>query len=95
MDRAFAHYLHEAGAPIATAFIAAMDHAFQHIERYPASGSPRYGEVCDAHGVRSWLLSNFPYVIMYIEHDTYLDIIRVLHQHADIPSHLLAEDQQP
>lgn len=88
VEHAFTHYMQEAGAVVAREFVASVDGALTHIERYPASGSPRYGELCDIPGLRTWLLNRFPYLLAYIEHGDYLDVLRVLHQHADIPVHL-------
>jgi toxin ParE1/3/4 len=47
-----------------------------------------YGELCEVPGLRSWLVSRLPYALLYVEQAAYLDVLRVLHQHADIPAQL-------
>lgn len=84
---AFAHYLDEA-PHVAAAFVDAVVEARRYIEDNPGSGSPRYSELLDAPGLRFWLLNRFPYVLFYVERDDHLDVIRLLHQHADIPAKL-------
>ncbi|RQP24549.1 type II toxin-antitoxin system RelE/ParE family toxin [Piscinibacter terrae] len=91
VERGFSHYLEEAGADIALAFIEEIDTALEHIERHPGTGSPRYGELFDFPGLRCWLVSRFPYALFYVEHDEYLDVIRVLHQQSEIPAQLPIE----
>jgi toxin ParE1/3/4 len=66
----------------------AVDTALSHIAEFPSTGSPRYGELFNTPGLRFWLVSKFPYALFYIERDNYLDVIRVLHQHFDIPAQL-------
>jgi toxin ParE1/3/4 len=88
IERAFAYYSRQANIGIAAAFVGAIDVALQHIELHPGTGSPRYCEMLDVPGLRHWLVSRFPYAVFYVEHDDYLDIIRVLHQQSDIPAQL-------
>jgi toxin ParE1/3/4 len=85
--QAFAYYLKEA-PHVAEAFTDAVVRGRRHIEDNPGAGSPRYGEILEAPGLRFWLLNRFPYVLFYVERDDHLDVIRVLHQHADIPQKL-------
>ncbi|MGV8992300.1 MAG: type II toxin-antitoxin system RelE/ParE family toxin [Thiobacillus sp.] len=91
IETGFVHYLQEASVEIAQAFVDAVDAALHHIERHPGTGSPRYGDLFNTPGLRSWLVSRFPYMLFYVEHDNYLDVIRVLHQHSDIPVQLQSE----
>ena len=91
IESAFDHYLREAGREVSVAFVGAVDAALEHIEHHPGTGSPRYGNLLDTPGLRSWLVSRFPHVLFYVEHDDYLDVIRLLHQHSDIPAHLQHE----
>ena len=34
------------------------------------------------------MLKRFPYAVFYIERDAYIEVVRVLHQHSDIPVRL-------
>lgn len=88
IEKAFGHYLDEAGADTALAFLDEVDTALSHLEEHPGTGSPRYGELCEVPGLRMRLVSRFPYAVVYVEQGTQLDVLRVLHQHADIPVQL-------
>jgi toxin ParE1/3/4 len=85
---AFDHYLKEAGGKVATAFVFAANAALAHISEYPSTGSPRYGQLLDIPGLRSWLVRTFPYTFFYVVHEKHLDVIRLLHQNTDIPAQL-------
>lgn len=91
IDKGFTYYLDRAGADVALDFLDAIDTALSHIETNPGTGSPRYGELCDVPGLRLWLVNRYPYVLLYIERVAHLDVLRVLHQHSDIPAHLIDE----
>jgi len=80
------HYREEAGGQVAIDFIERLQDAFDHIGRYPASGSPRYAHELDLPGLRSWPLSRFPYLLFYREDDDRIDLWRVLHAERDIPA---------
>jgi toxin ParE1/3/4 len=88
IDRAFSYYLNEAGADTALGFLDEVDAALNHIEHNPGTGSPRYGELCEVPGLRLWFVTRFPYAVVYVEHTEHLDVLRVLHQHRDIPAQL-------
>lgn len=88
IDSAFSYYLNEAGADTALDFLDEVEAALSHIEHNPGSGSPRYGELCDVSGLRLWFVTRFPYAGLYVEHAEHSDVLRVLHQHRDIPAQL-------
>lgn len=88
VDQAISHYLAEASFDVAVRFVAAYDDAITHIRRFPGTGSPRYAEPGDNAELRFWTLDRFPYAVFYIERDSFIDIVRVLHQASDIPAHL-------
>lgn len=90
IERAFSYYLNEAGADTAIGFLDEVETALRHIEENPGTGSPRYGELCEVPGLRLWFVTRYPYAVLYVEQAAYLDVLRVLHQHADIPP-LLAD----
>lgn len=91
IDKGFTHYLDQANPEVATAFIEAVDVALNHITNFPCTGSPRYGELFDTPGLRSWLLTRFPFIVLYVERDDHLDVLRLLHQNTDIPAHLQSD----
>lgn len=91
IENGFTYYLQEASATIATSFITALDDALHHIQLHSGTGSSRYEETLDIPGLRFWLVSRFPYAAFYIERADQIDVLRVLHQHSDIPAHLRDE----
>jgi toxin ParE1/3/4 len=92
IDEAVDHYLAEAGERVALGFIDALERAFRHIARHPATGSPRYGHELDLPGLRSWPLKRYPYLIFYVERDDHVDVWRVLHGQRDIPAWMHAPE---
>lgn len=82
-----AYYRREA-PHVVSDFARAVDAELLHLRRNPATGSPRYGLQIGFTGLRSWTVKKFPYVIFYVQQDDCLVVIRVLHQSADIPTHL-------
>ncbi len=62
--------------------------ARQHIEKFPGAGSPRYESSKSDEVLRFWLLKRFPYAMFYFERSGYTDIVRLIHQAADIPTHI-------
>lgn len=79
------YYLQEAGERVALRFIDAVEKAFRHIARHPASGSPRYSLELGLPGIRSWPVERFNHLFFYVEHDDHIDVSRVLHGQRDIP----------
>jgi toxin ParE1/3/4 len=90
VDSVIGHYRSVAGEKTALGFIDALDQAYRHISRHPASGSPRYAHELDLPGLRFWRIRRFPYLIFYIERDDRIDIWRVLHGERDIPAWMRA-----
>ena len=80
------HYAAEAGEAVALAFAAALEAAFAHIAAHPASGSLRHAEAAGIPGLRFRPLRRFPYLLLYLDHDDHLDIVRVLHARRDVPA---------
>lgn len=86
VDEAVAHYLEHASGNVALGFIDALETAYEHIRRHPATGSPRYAHELDLPGLRSWSVSRYPYIVFYVEQPDYIDVWRVLHGQRDIPA---------
>ncbi len=53
---------------------------------HPASGSPRYARELDLPGLRSWVVSGFPYLVFCVERGADIDVWRVLHTARHIPA---------
>ena len=88
VDEAIGHYLGEGARQAAQGFIEALEQAYDHIGRYPATGSPRYAHELELPGLRSWPLARYPHLILYIERSDHVDVWRVLHGQRDIPAWL-------
>lgn len=86
VDEAIAHYLDEGGERVALRFIDAVERAYTHTGRQPASGSPRYAHELSIPGLRSWPLTRFPYLVFYVEREDQVDVWRILHGRRDIPA---------
>lgn len=67
-------------------FIAAVEAGVKHVSRHPASGSLLYAMPLQLEGQRFWPVHGFPYLIFYLEHDTHVDVWRLLHAQRDIPA---------
>lgn len=86
IEDAIDRYLAEAGGKAALGFIDALERAWQHISRHPATGSPRHAHELDLPGLRFWQLKRYPYLVFYVERDDHVDVWRVLHGERDIPA---------
>jgi toxin ParE1/3/4 len=86
VDAAIDYYLKEAGNRVALGFIDALERAYRHISRYPASGSTRYSVDLSLAGLRAWPVRRFPYIVFYVEGPDHVDGWRVLHATRDIPA---------
>jgi hypothetical protein len=55
IEEAIAHYLAEDSEQAAMGFVDALEQAFAHIGRHPATGSPRYAHELNLAALRCWL----------------------------------------
>jgi toxin ParE1/3/4 len=85
VDAAVDYYLKEAGGRIALDFIDALERAYRHISRHPASGSTHYSVELSLAGLRTWPVRRFPHIVFYVEAPDEVDVWRVLHGPRDIP----------
>lgn len=86
VDSALQNYLAESAAPIALGFIDSLEGAYMHIARPPASGSLRYAHALNLPGLRYWQLRTYPYLVFYLERESFIDVWRVLNAKRDIPA---------
>lgn len=80
------YYLDQGSEPAALGFIEALQQAYRHISRQPASGSPRYAHELNLPDLRFWPLKRYPYLVFYVERDDHIDVWRILHGQRDIPA---------
>lgn len=88
IDEAIDHYLSEGGVALASRFVLALQEAYRHIRRFPATGALRYAAELNIPGLRFWPLKRFPYLIFYVEREDQLDVLLVLHAKRNIPAWL-------
>lgn len=81
-------YTAEASFDVARSFRSALRAEFDHIGRFPASGSPHSAPTVDVRDLRSWPVRGFPYLVFYAERGDRIDILRILHTARDIPASL-------
>ena len=84
VDEAIAYYLAEGSEQAAMGFVDALEQAYAHIGRQPATGSPRYAHELNLPGLRSWPLTRYPHLVFYVERTDPIDVWRVLHGQRDI-----------
>ncbi len=88
VDHAVDHYLSEAGVDVALGFVDALQAAYRHIAAHPDTGSPRYALELELPGLRCWAVSDYPYLLFYLNRDDHIDLWRVLHSARQIPHHM-------
>jgi len=86
VEDAVAYCLADGATAAALGFIDALEKAYSHVGRHPATGSPRYAHELNLPGLRSWPLTRYPYLVFYVEHPDHIDVWRVLHGRRDIPA---------
>jgi toxin ParE1/3/4 len=92
VDEAIAHYLGEGAAHAALSFIDALERAYTHIGRNPATGSPRYSHELNLPGLRVWPLTRYPHLVFYVDRPDHIDVWRVLHGQRDVPAWMREPD---
>lgn len=88
-DEALDRYLLEAGPGIAQRFLDAVEDAHALIADAPSIGSPELGRQMAMDGLRVWKVAGFPYLILYLDGDAGVEIVRFLHGHRDVPNALM------
>ena len=86
------YYLGESAEQAAYGFIDALEEAYAHIGRHPATGSPRYAHELNLPRLRFWPLSRYPHLVFYVERPDHIDVWRVLHGKQDIPEWMVQID---
>ena len=86
IDQAITRYLEQEAPAAALGFVEALERAYTHISKNPATGSPRYAHALSIPELRSWPLSKYPYFVFYVERSEHIDVWRVLHMKRDIPA---------
>ena len=91
-EEAVDYYFREAGEKTALRFVEALERSCAQIGRHPVAGSSRCAHELSLSGSRSWPLPGFPYLLCYVERDSFVDVWRLLHAERDIPTWLRDPD---
>ncbi|MBH3448966.1 type II toxin-antitoxin system RelE/ParE family toxin [Pseudomonas putida] len=83
------YYLGEQAEQVALGFIDALENAYIHISRHPASGMPLYVNELNLSRLLYWPRRRYPYLMFYVERVDHVDEWRVLHGVRDIPGWLV------
>ncbi len=86
IEAAIAYYLAEGSERAALGFVDAVEQAFAHIGRHPATSSSRYAHELNLPGLCCWPLKGYPYLALHVERDDPVDVWRILHGQRDIPA---------
>ena len=93
ISEAIDYYVRESGGDVALKSAHALERAFLHIGRQPASGAPRYAHELDLPARRSWPVRRYPFLVVYVERNDTIDGWRVLDAQRDIPAWLRGENR--
>lgn len=92
VEDAVGFYLAEGAESAALGFIDALQQAYAHISRHPATGSPRYAHAVNLPGLRHWHLPHYPHLVFYVERADHIDVWRILHGQRDISAWMQESD---
>jgi toxin ParE1/3/4 len=92
VEDAVGFYLAEGAEAAAFGFIDALQKAYAHISRHPATGSSRYAHELNLPGLRHWHLPHYPPLVFYVERADHIDVWRILHGQRDIPAWMQESD---
>jgi toxin ParE1/3/4 len=95
VEDAIEYYLEQDAEQAALGFIDALEHAYTHISRHPASGSTRYAYELNLPGLRTWPLKRYPHLVFYVEETDHVDVWRVLNGQRHIPAWLREPEKPP
>jgi len=86
-----AYYRREASEKVALQLRTVAESSIRFLEKNPGLGSPTLGKELEIDNLRTWRLTGFPLVWLYIEHPAHLDFVRLLGQQQDIAAILDSE----
>lgn len=92
VDLAVECYTGEANADVVVSFIDALEKGHTFIGQMPAAGSPRWSQELILPWLRTRGLKGFPWLVLYVEFETHVDVWRVLHVKRDMPARLTGMD---
>ena len=85
-------WIHKDNPPVAIKFINAVEQTCDMLAKMPGIGSRHYSDITLMRGIRMISINSFKnYLVFFIEYETHIDIIRLLHGARDIPEVLQSE----
>jgi toxin ParE1/3/4 len=79
-----AFYRREASEKVALQLRRVAESSMRLLEQNPGLGSPTLGKELEIENLRTWRLTGFPLLWLYIENPSHLDFVRLLGQQQDI-----------
>jgi toxin ParE1/3/4 len=79
------YYQDEGGTLPLEALRSEVTRALRHISRAPGTGSPRYRPLLQVTDLRLWRLTKFPHLVFYLDRESSVHVVRVIHERRDIP----------
>ena len=76
-----------------TRFLDAIEKALKFILAFPKAGSNRLGEMIGLKQFKTWPLTKFPFLVVYVVEKEEIDIVRLIHQRRDFSEPLRAESR--
>ncbi|MEQ8440960.1 MAG: type II toxin-antitoxin system RelE/ParE family toxin [Alphaproteobacteria bacterium] len=89
LERITEFYITESGGAVAARFLDAVARSVQDVSHNPEIGSRRFADLLRMPRLRTWPVAGFPYLIIYVEADDEIAVVKVVHHRRDIPSVLI------
>ena len=77
---------------LANRWLDALERAFRHVRQHPRHGSPVFAEQLGIPGLRHHRVGRFPYLVFYVETETTVVVVRVLHERRDVAGEALTTE---
>ena len=76
-----------------TRFLDSIEKALRFILAFPKAGSNRLGAMVGLRQFKTWPLSKFPFLVVYVVENEEIDVVRLIHQKRDFAEPLRAESR--
>ena len=79
------HYQAQQAFQAGEVFLTELGQCLRFVTTFPRAGSLKLGHELSRRNIRTWPMNKFPFLLLYKETQSHVDILRVLHQSSDIP----------
>lgn len=76
-----------------TKFLNAIEKALRFIWAFPEAGSSRLSEILGLKQFKTWPLTKFPFLVVYLVENEEIDVVRLIHQKRDFSEPLRGESR--